>query len=39
MLTAPRKEPPLFDSMCIITGIIVGADIYQMAPDIAKDVS
>ncbi len=33
---APRKELSLFDSTCIIVGIIIGAGIYQMAPDIAK---
>lgn len=33
---APKKELSLFDSMCIIVGIIIGAGIYQMAPDIAK---
>jgi APA family basic amino acid/polyamine antiporter len=32
----PRKELSLFDSTCIIVGIIIGAGIYQMAPDIAK---
>jgi len=36
METAPRKELSLFDSTCIIVGIIIGAGIYQMAPDIAK---
>jgi len=33
---APKKELSLFDSTCIIVGIIIGAGIYQMAPDIAK---
>jgi hypothetical protein len=32
-----RKELSLFDSTCIIVGIIIGAGIYQMAPDIAED--
>lgn len=32
----PRRELSLFDSTCIIVGIIIGAGIYQMAPDIAK---
>ena len=32
----PKKELSLFDSTCIIVGIIIGAGIYQMAPDIAK---
>jgi len=36
MQIAPRKELSLFDSTCIIVGIIIGAGIYQMAPDIAK---
>jgi len=36
METAPRKVLSLFDSTCIIVGIIIGAGIYQMAPDIAK---
>jgi amino acid transporter len=26
----------LYDSICIIVGIIIGAGIYQMAPDIAR---
>ncbi|MBN1361039.1 MAG: amino acid permease [Sedimentisphaerales bacterium] len=33
---APKRELSLFDSTCIIVGIIIGAGIYQMAPDIAK---
>ena len=32
----PKRELSLFDSTCIIVGIIIGAGIYQMAPDIAK---
>ena len=32
-----KRELSLFDLTCIIVGII-GAGIYQMAPDIAKDV-
>ena len=36
MQLAPRKVLSLFDSTCIIVGIIIGAGIYQMAPDIAK---
>ncbi|MHC4723971.1 MAG: APC family permease [Planctomycetota bacterium] len=35
-MTAPKKELSLFDSTCIIVGIIIGAGIYQMSPDIAK---
>jgi len=36
---SPRAELSLFDSTNIIVGIIIGAGIYQMAPDIAKGVS
>jgi len=36
MAVAPRKELSLFDSTCIIVGIIIGAGIYQMAPAIAS---
>jgi amino acid transporter len=36
---SPRAELSLFDSTSIIVGIIIGAGIYQMAPDIAKGVS
>ncbi len=32
----PKKELTLFDSTCLIVGIIVGAGIYQTAPDVAK---
>lgn len=35
MKIAPRKELSLFDSICIIVGIIVGAGIYQTAPTVA----
>ncbi|OHB59270.1 MAG: hypothetical protein A2167_05545, partial [Planctomycetes bacterium RBG_13_46_10] len=35
MPVMPKKELSLFDSTCIIVGIIIGAGIYQMAPDIA----
>lgn len=38
MPVVPKKELSLFDSMCIIVGIIIGAGIYQMAPYTAKDV-
>jgi amino acid transporter len=31
----PKKELSLFDSTCIIVGIIIGVGIYQNAPDIA----
>lgn len=33
---APTRQLTLFDSTCLIVGIIVGAGVYQMAPDIAK---
>jgi len=32
----PKKELTLFDSTCLIVGIIIGAGIYQMSPDVAK---
>jgi APA family basic amino acid/polyamine antiporter len=33
---APKKELSLFDSTCIIVGIIIGAGIYETAPIVAK---
>ena len=36
MSVTPKRELSLFDSTSIIVGIIIGAGIYQMAPDIAK---
>jgi amino acid transporter len=36
MLSAPKKELSLFDSTCIIVGIIIGVGIYQVAPDVAR---
>ena len=36
MTQQPKQELSLFDSTCLIVGIIIGAGIYQMAPDIAK---
>ena len=36
--TAPRRELTLFDSVCVIVGIIVGAGIYQSSPFIASCV-
>lgn len=36
MEAVPKKELSLFDSTCIIVGIIIGAGIYQMAPAIAS---
>jgi len=35
MPVTPKKELSLYDSTCIIVGIIIGAGIYQMAPAIA----
>jgi APA family basic amino acid/polyamine antiporter len=34
----PKKELTLFDSTCLIVGIIIGAGIYETAPDIARSV-
>jgi len=39
LLAVPKKELTLFDSTCLIVGIIIGAGIYQTAPDIAKGVA
>ncbi len=39
MNAAPRRELTLLDSICLIVGIVVGAGIYQMPPDIARGVS
>jgi APA family basic amino acid/polyamine antiporter len=39
MSSQPRQQLSLFDSTCLIVGIIIGAGIYQMAPDIAKGVA
>lgn len=36
MSDRPKQELTLFDSTCLIVGIIIGAGVYQMAPDIAK---
>lgn len=38
MQIAPRRELSLFDSMCIIVGIIVGAGIYETAPTVAANM-
>jgi len=38
MSTTPKRELSLFDSTCIIVGIIIGVGIYQTAPDVAKGV-
>ncbi len=39
MNATPQRQLTLLDSVCLIVGIIVGAGIYQAAPDIAKGVS
>lgn len=36
MQQAPKRALSLFDSTCLIVGIIIGAGIYQTAPDVAK---
>ncbi|MBI5819635.1 MAG: APC family permease [Verrucomicrobia bacterium] len=36
MTQKPTPQLSLFDSTCLIVGIIIGAGIYQMAPDIAR---
>lgn len=35
MSTVPRKELSLFDSICIIVGIVIGAGIYEISPTVA----
>ncbi|MEN6458693.1 MAG: amino acid permease [Thermoguttaceae bacterium] len=35
---APRRELTLYDSTCIIVGIILGAGVYRSSPDIAGGV-
>ena len=32
----PRRALSLFDAVCLIVGIIVGAGVYQVAPDVAR---
>ena len=36
---APKRQLTLFDSTCIIVGIIIGAGIYETSPLIAQNVS
>ena len=36
--TTPKRELTLFDSTCIIVGIIIGAGIYETAPTVAAGV-
>ena len=38
MQIAPRKELSLFDSTCIIVGIIVVAGIYEISPLVAVNM-
>ena len=35
---APSRQLTLFDSICIIAGVVIGAGIYETTPDIAKQV-
>jgi basic amino acid/polyamine antiporter, APA family len=35
----PKKQLTLFDSTCLIVGIIIGAGIYEVVPDVAKGTS
>jgi basic amino acid/polyamine antiporter, APA family len=34
----PDRKLTLFDSVCLIVGIMIGVGIYQMAPDVARGV-
>ena len=38
MQTLPKKELSLFDSTCLIVGIIIGAGIYEVSPNVATAV-
>jgi len=38
MEQTPRRELTLFDSTCLIVGIIIGAGIYETAPNVARSV-
>ncbi len=38
MSAIPKKELSLFDSTCIIVGIIIGAGIYETAPTVAASM-
>lgn len=37
-MTQPRRILTLFDSTCLIVGIIVGVGIYQVTPEVARGV-
>ena len=39
MFESLRKELSLFDSTCLVVGIIIGAGIYETAPTIAASMS
>lgn len=39
MIESRRKELSLFDSTCLVVGIIIGAGIYETAPTIAASMS
>jgi basic amino acid/polyamine antiporter, APA family len=39
MQDSPKKQLSLFDSTCLIVGIIIGAGIYEVVPDVAKGTS
>ena len=39
MQESPKKQLTLFDSTCLIVGIIIGAGIYEVVPDVAKGTS
>ncbi|MBE0537789.1 MAG: amino acid permease [Phycisphaerae bacterium] len=39
MEQTPKKELTLFDSTCLIVGIIIGAGIYETAPTVAASVN
>ena len=38
MSTGPKRELSLFDSICIIVGIIVGAGIYEITPTVSSSM-
>jgi amino acid transporter len=38
MQDTPKRQLSLFDSTCLIVGIILGVGVYRFAPDIAKGV-
>jgi len=37
--TAPSRQLTLFDSTCIIAGIVIGAGIYEATPNVAANVT